>query len=108
MPKKYPPNAIIRARQLRREMTEAERTMWSILREHLPNCRFRKQAPILHYIVDFVSHRSRIVIEVDGGQHSQERDAAITTEGYRTLQFWNNDALSNREGVTRSLLTDLA
>ena len=86
--------------------------MWSILREHFPQHRFRKQAPILHYIVDFASHRTRIVIEVDGGQHSEERDAErdedIAAEGYRTLRFWNNDVLANREGVTRSLLADLA
>lgn len=111
MPKKYPPIAIIRARQLRREMTEAERAMWSILREHFPNYRFRKQAPILNYIVDFASHRVRIVIEVDGGQHSQERDAhrdtAIAAEGYRILRFWNADVLASREGVTRSLLAEL-
>lgn len=93
-------------------MTDAERAMWSILGEHFPQHRFRKQAPILHYIVDFASHRTRIVIEVDGGQHGEEHDAprnaAISAEGYRVLHFWNNDVLSNREGVTRKLLGELA
>jgi very-short-patch-repair endonuclease len=98
-----PPGATQRARDLRNNPTEAEKHLWRLLRENFPRARFRRQAPIRHYIVDFASHRAMLVIEVDGGQHSEERDAArtaaIEAEGYRVLRFWNNDVLGNSDGV---------
>jgi len=64
------------------------------LREAFPEHHFRRQVPIRHFIADFASHRTRLVIEVDGGQHSQARDAertkVIENEGYRVVRFWNN------------------
>ena len=69
--------------------------------------RWRKQVPLRHFIVDFASHREKLVVEVDGGQHSEEvdadRTALIEAEGYRVLRFWNNDVLSNAEGCIRVL-----
>lgn len=102
--KHHPPaGAVQRARRLRRDMTDAERAMWRLLQEAFPEFRFRKQVPIRHYIVDFASHSARLVIEVDGGQHNDEVDAArtavIEAEGYRVIRFWNHDVLGNREGV---------
>ena len=98
-----PPGAVERARRLRREMTPAERKLWRLLRESYPEAYFRKQAPIRHYIVDFVSHRAKLVVEVDGGQHSDEADqkrtAIIAGEGYRIVRFWNNEVLGNPDGV---------
>ncbi|MFP5329350.1 MAG: endonuclease domain-containing protein [Alphaproteobacteria bacterium] len=92
-----------RARSLRTNATGAERAMWRLLREAFPDARFRRQVPLLHYIVDFASHRTRLVIECDGGQHNEEVDAdrtrTIEAEGYRILRFWNNDILVNPEGV---------
>ena len=77
--------------------------MWRLLREAFPEARFRRQVPLRHYIVDFASHRARLVIECDGGQHNEEVDAdrtrLIEAEGYRVLRFWNNDILANAEGV---------
>ena len=59
--------------------------------------------PIRHYIVDFASHRARLVIECDGGQHDEEvdlpRTRVIEAEGYSVLRFWNSDVLGNVEGV---------
>ena len=84
--------------------------MWFLLRECFPEARFRNQVPIRHFIADFASHRAKLVIEVDGGQHGTpadlERTAIIEAEGYRVLRFWNNDVLGNREGV--AILIDLA
>ena len=84
-------------------MTDAERALWAMLREHFAGFHFRCQVPIRHYIVDFASHRAKLIIEVDGGQHSTEKDAVRTAvieqEGYRVIRFWNNDVLGNREGV---------
>ena len=101
--KKHPPAiSIVRARELRRDATDAERRMWRLLREFAPDARFRRQVPTRHCIADFASHRARIVIEIDGGQHSHESDEArtaiIESEGYRVLRFWNNEVLENGEG----------
>ena len=107
-----PPRNILHARRLRREMTDAERTMWRLLRTVAPQARWRHQVPLRHFIVDFASHRTRLVIEVDGGQHSPEADAArtaiIEAEGYRVLRFWNNDVLGNAEGCAQILSDTLA
>jgi len=109
--KNHPPaGATKRARNLRSNPTEAETAMWFLLRERFPQARFRNQVPIRHFIADFASHRAKLVIEVDGGQHGTpadlERTAIIEAEGYRVLRFWNNDVLGNREGV--AILIDLA
>ena len=93
-------------------MTDAERAMWRLLRAVAPEARWRRQVPIRHFIVDFASHRAKLVVEVDGGQHSEETDAARTAmiegEGYRIVRFWNNDVLDNDEGCARVLLSALA
>ncbi|MFY7838432.1 MAG: endonuclease domain-containing protein [Novosphingobium sp.] len=111
MKKNPPPLAIKRAREMRRNPTEAEKSMWRLLRMAFPRARFRRQVPIAHAIVDFASHSLRLVIEVDGGQHSPEadrwRDAQINNEGYRILRFWNNDVMENAEGVARIIAANM-
>jgi very-short-patch-repair endonuclease len=102
--KHHPPvGAVQRARHLRGDPTDAEKSLWRLLRENFPHARFRRQAPIRHFIVDFVSHRARLVIEVDGGQHEAAADAArtviIEAEGYRVIRFWNSEVLGNPDGV---------
>jgi very-short-patch-repair endonuclease len=105
MKKHPPPLNVTRARAMRREPTAAEVAMWRLLRANFGDWRFRRQVPLDHYIADFASHRARLVIECDGGQHSPEADAARTRaiegEGYRVLRFWNNEVLGNAEGVAR-------
>jgi very-short-patch-repair endonuclease len=107
-----PPQNVLRARRLRREMTDAERAMWRLLRALAPEARWRRQVQIRHFITDFASHRAKLVIEVDGGQHAEEADAVrtaiIEAEGYRVLRFWNNDVLGNAEGCARRLTSALA
>jgi very-short-patch-repair endonuclease len=77
--------------------------MWRLLRESCPEARFRRQVPLRHYIVDFASHRARLVIECDGRQHNDEADSErtrlIEAEGYRVLRFWNDDVLGNPDGA---------
>ena len=84
-------------------MTDAERKLWSMLRESFSEHHFRRQVPIRHFIADFVSHRARLVVEVDGGQRDEQVDAArtriIEDEGYRIIRFWNHDVLANPDGV---------
>ena len=104
---KLPPNATARARRLRRDMTDAERLLWRALREALPGHHWRKQVPLGPYIADFASHSARLIVEVDGGQHNDARDAAryrfLAAEGYRVLRFWNNDVLANPDGVLATI-----
>ena len=84
-------------------MTDAEKAMWRLLREAFPDWHFRHQVPMRHFTADFASHRAKLIIEVDGGQHGDEADAKrtaiLTDEGYRVIRFWNNDALGNADGV---------
>jgi very-short-patch-repair endonuclease len=86
-------------------MTDAERKLWYTLRDRrFAGFKFRRQVPIGRYIVDFVCFEERLVIEVDGGQHAdslrdQRRDRWITANGFRVLRFWNNEVLTNLEGV---------
>ena len=85
--------------------------MWRLLREAFPEARFRRQVPLRRYIVDFASHRARVVIECDGGQHNEDVDAErtrlIEAEGYRVLRFWNNDVLGNPDGVHSAIAAAL-
>jgi very-short-patch-repair endonuclease len=92
-------------------MTDAERKLWRVLREAFGEQHFRRQVPIRHFIVDFASHRMKLVIEVDGGQHDDAVDAArtriIEDEGYRVIRFWNYEVLGNPDGVWTAIDTAL-
>jgi very-short-patch-repair endonuclease len=94
-----------RARELRTRMTDAERKLWFALRDRrFAEFKFRRQVPIGRFIADFICFERRLVIEVDGGQDAdsvsdQRRDRWLVTNGYRVLRFWNNEVLSNLEGV---------
>ena len=95
------------ARKLRSNATEAERRMWNLLRENFPDARFRRQVPIRSFITDFASHKERMIIEVDGGQHSpeidDERTSLIEAEGYKILRFWNADIYDDLEVVLEAI-----
>ena len=95
-----------RARWLRRHSTEAERALWRELRgARLGGYKFRRQAAIGRYVVDFVCFGTGLVVEVDGGQHTRQRqhDAQRTTwlesQGFRVLRFWNHEVLGNMDAV---------
>ena len=92
------------ARQLRAAMTDAESRLWGRLRRRqIAGGRFRRQFPLGPYIVDFISLERRLIIEVDGGQHSPDvdssRDAYLRGRGFAILRFWNNEVLGHMEGV---------
>ena len=103
----YSRSTLHNAKALRRNITDAERRLWSLLRNsQLRGAKFRRQQPIGHFIADFVCHESRLIVEVDGGQHANgitdiRRTAYLESHGYRVLRFWNNDVLSNLEGVVQ-------
>ena len=101
-----------RARELRQNMTDAERRLWKELRGGSLGARFRRQAPIGPYIVDFACFQRRLVIEIDGGQHLENssdatRDAWLEEQGFRVLRFWNHEVLKNPEGVLQMIATKL-
>ena len=101
------------ARGLRRNMTEAEHALWARLaRRQLAVVKFRRQAPIGPYLVDFVTFERKVVVEVDGGHHGEAsikivddaRSAWLRQEGFKVLRFWNNEVLNNPQGVLESVL----
>ena len=105
------------ARALRRDLTDAERILWSELRGHrLNGASFRRQVPIDRSIADFICHAAKLVIELDGGQHFTDegdradahRSAAIEAKGFKVLRFSNLDVMTNRGGVLETIATTVA
>ena len=97
-----------KAKHLRRAMTRAETLLWRYLKaHHIDGLGFRRQAPMGKYVVDFVCHAGRLVLELDGASHDFEerlrrdcaRDGWLASRGYVVLRFANQDVLSNLEGV---------
>jgi very-short-patch-repair endonuclease len=89
----------------RASCASTETTLWNRIRNRqIDGNKFVRQQPIGRYICDFVCREKLVVIEVDGGQHSESardevRDRYLKSEGYRVMRFWNNDVLSNIDGV---------
>lgn len=75
------------------------------LARQIEGYRFRRQVPIGHFTADFVCHKARVIVEIDGGQHDpssaaeMRRTRFLQSEGYRVLRFWNNEVLDNPDGV---------
>jgi very-short-patch-repair endonuclease len=100
------------ARELRKNMTDAERFLWSKLRrKQLKEYQFYRQKNIGNYIVDFYCPAAKLVVEIDGGQHYAEenivkdeaRDKFLSGLGFRVLRFSNSDVLKNIEGVVTDI-----
>jgi very-short-patch-repair endonuclease len=98
------------ARDLRQSQTDAERKLWWRLRDRrLTEFKFRRQHPIGPFVADFCCTEAKLVIELDGGQHTLQRssDPARTefleAHGYRVLRFWDNEILTNIDGVLQRI-----
>ena len=103
-----------RARELRKNPTDAERLLWQKLRFwQVDGCKFRRQQPLGRYIVDFVCLQRKLIVELDGGQHAQhadydkERDGWLRGQGFVVLRFWNHDVHANIDGVMEVILKNL-
>ena len=101
------------AARLRRDRTEAEDRLWQVVRNRqLGGYKFRFQASLYPYVVDLICIEARLIVELDGGQHSEAKDARRTvfleSSGYRILRFWNSDVIENIDGVADTLLAVLA
>ena len=106
MHKRTTPKIFARAKALHRNMSLAEAKLWKHLRAHrVGDVHFRNQHAIGNYIVDFCAPRKKLIIEVDGSQHIEqkeydnERTAFLEAKGYRVLRFWNNDVMNNTDAV---------
>ena len=106
----------IKARKLRKNMTNQEKTLWYYLRKRfINNYRFRRQYPVGNYIVDFVCRKKNLIIELDGGQHNQNlikdldivRTQYLESRGFKVIRFWNNDIDTNLEGVLNEIIRQL-
>jgi len=94
------------AKQLRKNSTDAENLLWMRLqRKQVEGLKFRRQEPIGNYIVDFVCFECKVVVEVDGGQHvddkdrDRHRDERLGVDGFKVLRFWNHEVLQNIDAV---------
>ena len=103
-----------KARELRRNLTDAERTLWRELRRHqMGGHKLRRQQPLGPYIVDVVCFEKRLIIELDGGQHAEEaihdseRTAWLETQGFRVLRFWNDQVFRERGAVLEQIANAL-
>ena len=101
------------SRELRHNLTDAEKRIWSKIRlEQLKGRKFYRQKIIGHYIVDFFCPKAKLAIELDGSQHHLEnmleadkiRDAYLRNKGIKVLRFTDTDALSNTDGVIEKIL----
>lgn len=100
------------AKDLRKNQTEAEQKLWNLLKNRqLEDCKFRRQHQINDYIVDFVCLEKKLIIELDGGHHNEEKNLKedeirtknLEKEGYKVLRFWNDEVLQNVEGVYEAI-----
>ncbi len=108
---KIEPSKVLRAKELRRQMTPAERILGEALRANrLEGVHFRRQQVIDGFIVDFYCHAARLVIEVDGDIHHQQgvydkdRDKILAARGLRILRFQNRDILQDLEKVLAQIV----
>ena len=82
------------AQKLRRNQTDAERRLWQHLRNHRAGYKFRRQYPMVPYIIGFICLEKRLIIELDGGQHLERqaadarRSAFLQERGFRVIRFW--------------------
>jgi very-short-patch-repair endonuclease len=101
------------AKHLRRNLTPEEVKLWVALRgRRFENFKFRRQVPIGKYFADFVCYQHKLILELDGGQHSesnydQKRDAWLHSAGYTVLRFWNVDVNQAMDGVLLKIMDTL-
>jgi very-short-patch-repair endonuclease len=107
-----PINLTQTAKELRRNATDAEQLLWKYFKaKQLEGLKFRRQEQIGRFIVDFVCYEKGVIVEADGGQHAQEKDKDeertgwLNSQGFTVLRFWNNEILTNIEGVVEVIRT---
>ncbi len=96
------------AKSLRKQTTDTEQLLWRHLRaKRFGGLKFRRQQPIGAYVVDFVCFEKKVIVELDGGQHTlpaemqddSNRDQWFESQGYKVFRFWDNEVLTKMQGV---------
>jgi very-short-patch-repair endonuclease len=104
LPRHNHPPEVIRARELRKNATYAERVLWSALKgKQLKGLKFRRQCPLGDYFADFVCFSARLIVELDGVQHDEPQHARydlrrtmwLRGRNFRVLRFRNDDIRDN-------------
>lgn len=112
MVRKVPRKYLAFSRNLRSNQTPWEDKLWQYLRaKRFYGFKFKRQVNIDSYIVDFYCAEKKLVVELDGGQHSiaeiglkdQKKTDYLETKGYKVLRFWNHELENNLEGVLEVL-----
>jgi len=95
-----------KARSLRQNQTDVEHLLWQKLRNRqVLKFKFRRQFPIVPFMVDFCRLELKLIIELDGSQHfeqatyDEERSFYLAQRGFKVIRFWNNEVIENSEGV---------
>ena len=102
------------AKSMRSTPTDAERKLWELVRAgRIGGMKFKRQVPLDGYILDFVCFERKLNLEADGSQHAESvgdalRDAHFAASGFATLRLWNDDILTNPDGVARAILAATA
>jgi len=97
------------ARGLRKTMTDVERLLWLRLRGEQSGVKFRRQHPLLSFVLDFVCLDLKLIVELDGSQHADAqsyddyRTKCLNDAGYLVLRFWNNQVIEELEGVVEEI-----
>ncbi len=103
-------------KRLRSEQTDAESTLWYFLRaKRFGDFKFKRQEIIGPYIVDFVCYEKRLIIELDGSQHLEEkrvekdalRTSYLESQGFRVLRFWNHEIFKQKKDVLEAVFLNL-
>ena len=106
---------LTKAKALRKNSTDLERILWQQLRNRqLNGYKFKRQVPIGNYVVDFLCSSTKLIVELDGGQHAeqqsydQKRTLYLESKGFKVIRFWNNEVLTNIDGVLEPLTLALS
>ncbi len=116
MPLRYNSNLKSLGRRLRGSLTDAEKLLWSKLRrKQIENLQFNRQKPVGNYIIDFYCDKAKLIIEVDGGQHYEERniksdrirDEYFKKIGLKVIRFTNLDIFKNIDSVVEKIIQEI-
>ena len=109
-PNRSNPKTRTRAIELRKELTPAERKLWSRIRNDQLGVTFRRQHAVGNYIPDFCSPKAKLIIELDGSQHleqveyDEERTKYLESLGYKVIRFWNNSVIKDIDSTILAIL----
>jgi len=106
------PETFMKARSLRKDLTEAESVLWDAIRNRkLNGYKFRRQHPVGQFIVDFFCAEKELVIEVDGGvhndvavkEHDKNRTAELERYNLKVIRFTNDEVMNDLGMVLRRI-----